>query len=219
MSSLLKIVKNYEQIKRDVDAAWLQLGVDFIKADCELQTKFMARRELSFHDHVKLLGYLVGELYNQEGDIVEIGVWKGKSLALMERLSDKNCQIIGIDPCEIQGQQDELNYFKSKIYSRCHVIVNYSHTAMPILLGMTRKIKLFHIDGGHMAINVWLDFMLYNPFVISGGFIVFDDYNDYQHSPEVKVAVDEMQAMGLFSNFDVIGVVDEFKNSFLLKKH
>ena len=60
--------------------------------------------------------------------------------------------------------------------------------------------------------------MIYNPFVISGGYIVFDDYNDYKHSPEVRPTIDEMLALGLFANYEVIGATVEFPNSFLLKK-
>ena len=45
----------------------------------------MERTELSFHPYVKLLGYLCLEIDRLPGDIVEIGVWKGKSLAFVRR--------------------------------------------------------------------------------------------------------------------------------------
>ena len=218
MQQISKFISNFAEQKEEVDSTWDQLGLDFIAADNELLTKFMPRRELSFHDQVKLLGYLSKNLSTLDGDIVEIGVWKGKSLALMERLMGQECQVIGIDPCELPGQKEELAYFRSKIFPNCTVVVNYSHLAMPNVLGLTKKIKLFHIDGGHQAINVWLDFLIYNPFVISGGYIVFDDYNDYKHSPEVRPTIDEMLALGLFANYEVIGATVEFPNSFLLKK-
>ena len=64
---------------------WNKLGEDFVNIYNKLSVKFMERSELSFHDQVKLLGFLANILKDKKGDIVEIGVWKGKSLALMDR--------------------------------------------------------------------------------------------------------------------------------------
>lgn len=211
-------ILDFKNAKATIEKVWVELSEDYIKFDNLLNPKFMERRELSFHDHIKLLGYLSHELVNIDGDILEIGVWKGKSLALMQKLSRNNAQIIGIDPCEIKGQREELNYFYSNIFPSCRLIINYSHMAVPELLAMTKKIKLLHIDGGHLRMHVWLDFIIYSQFVTTGGFIVFDDYNDFKHSPEVKPAVDEMNQLGLFSNYEVIGKLGEYSNSFVLKK-
>jgi hypothetical protein len=38
------------------------------------------------------------------------------------------------------------------------------------------------------------------------------------YSPGVKIAVDEMNARGLFAGFEVIGPVRDFENSFLLRR-
>lgn len=217
MEILTEIINN-SFLKNEVNLVWEKLGQDFILADNELLSKFMDRRELSFHDQVKLLGFLSKSISHLDGNIVEIGVWKGKSLAFIERMVEKNCKIIGIDPCEIPGQRDELYYFKNKLFPKCDLIINYSHVAMENLLKMTKKIKLLHIDGGHQAINVWLDFLIYNQFLTPGGYIVFDDYSDLQFSPEVKQAVDTINSMGLFEKFDVIGTLKEFPNSFVLRK-
>ncbi len=70
-----------------------------------------------------------------------------------------------------------------------------------------------HIDGGHTRRHVLLDFLLYSPSVVPGGFIVFDDYNDFQHSPEVGPAVDLLRATGFFQGFNVLGSVHGFENS------
>jgi SAM-dependent methyltransferase len=219
MNYLTSFLKDFDESKNLVDQVWDKLTVDFLRVDNEIPIKFMERREISFHDQIKLLGILSKSLTSKEGDIVEIGVWKGKSLALMERMSGGGCKLIGIDPCELKGQKEELNYFFSKLFGRCNLIINYSHLAMPDLLRITKKIKLLHIDGGHQAINVWLDFLLYNSFVISGGFVIFDDYNDFQHSPEVKIAVDELNYLGVFSSYEIIGATNEFPSSFILRKY
>jgi hypothetical protein len=53
---------------------------------------------------------------------------------------------------------------------------------------------------------------------VPGGYIVFDDYDDHQFSPEVLPAVDMLIYYGFTSGFEVIGQVEGFQNSFVLKK-
>lgn len=218
MVRLNQIINIDERELNSIENIWNEINSKFDTAENLLVDKKMARRELSFHDHIKLLAFLTSSINHIDGDIVEIGVWKGKSLALIRQCSSSNCRIVGIDPCELDGQKEELNYFRSNIFPTCELILNYSHLAIPDLLKITNSIKLLHIDGGHLRMHVWLDFLIYSKFIIPGGYIVFDDYNDLQYSPEVKIAVDEMQSLGVFSDFDIIGVIEEYQNSFILKK-
>ena len=104
-SSIINLVDIFE-----VDRVWLLITNEFETYSKVRNRPRMDREELSFHSDVKLLGHLCLQLEGVPGAIVEIGVWKGKSLAFMERLS-KDTKIIGIDPCEIEGQTEELNFF------------------------------------------------------------------------------------------------------------
>jgi cephalosporin hydroxylase len=54
------------------------------------------------------------------------------------------------------------------------------------------RIHILFIDGDHSREGVIADFYTYKELVASNGFIVFDDYQDAVHSPEVKIAVDEI---------------------------
>ena len=56
----------------------------------------MPREELSSHDHVRLLGHLALLVEGLPGDVVEIGVWKGKSLVLRLEVCHRERRIIGI---------------------------------------------------------------------------------------------------------------------------
>ena len=59
---------------------------------------------------------------------------------------------------------------------------------------MNLAIDLLFIDGDHSYKMVITDFLNFSPFVNKGGFIVFDDYHDFQFSPQVKPAVDALAA-------------------------
>ena len=201
-----------------VNSTWESLTSSYQKVYDEMSPKYMARTELSFHDQVKLLGYLCIETYHLPGDVLEIGVWKGKSLALLERLSPRNTKIIGVDPCEIEGQRQELREFIIKLIPNAIVLVNYSERAVKDVTSNSQAFKILHIDGGHLEHHVWTDFLLYSKFMVKGGYVIFDDYNDEKHSPEVKIAVDDMFRKGLFNGFNVIGVIKGFESSFVLQK-
>jgi hypothetical protein len=200
-----------------VDSAWLEISNQFEFFASDTNRPKMQRPELSFHSEVKLLGHLALFLDNLQGDTLEIGVWKGKSLALLSLLT-KNGKVIGIDPLEFDQQKEELNYFHQRIFKEALIIEAYSEIAVRDVLQVTGSLKLLHIDGGHEFRNVILDFLLYSPLVLPGGFIVFDDYGDDQFSPQVRPSVHMLIDFGLASNFEIIGQVKQFQNSFIMKK-
>lgn len=212
-----KIMLVTQERKKICDDVWTDLTAEFDKAKAANPKPQMPRENISFHEDVKLLGYLCQETCNITGDILEIGVWKGKSLALMQRLSSPNTRVIGVDPCELPGQVQDLQYFHAQLFNTAKIVIEYSEKAVPHVTSISKKFKLIHIDGGHNYNNVWLDFLLYERFLVDGGYIVFDDYNDTQYSPEVGVAVNDLHRKGFFDRYIVIGSIPEFKNSFVIK--
>lgn len=207
------------QVKKGVDDIWEMIGGTFEKTRKELPPqRAMARRELSFHDHVKLLGYLCLLIGEAAGDLVEIGVWKGKSLCFMSQMCGRKRRVFGIDPMELDRQADELGFYHGKLFPEATLIRGYSELAAERFQAHAPQAALLHIDGGHAGRNVLLDFLLYAPCVVSGGFVVFDDYGDHDYSPEVGPAVDLLRAGGYFRDFRVIGSVSGFENSYLLQR-
>ena len=110
-----------------------------------------------------------------------------------------------------------MKHFINTIIPEATVLVDYSERAVRQVAAISKAYKIIHIDGGHAAHHVWADFLLYSGLLAKGGYLVFDDYDDFDHSPEVKIAVDELYRLGMFTNFEVLGPIDGFLNSFVLK--
>ena len=202
-----------------VDANWVQLDRDFHSVQSQIpDAQRMSRSEISFHQDTKLLGYLTLLSVHLPGDIIEIGVWKGKSLAFMNRIKQNTRKVIGIDPLELYNQASELSFYMNSLYSDGIVIQSYSELAVESFLKISNQLSVLHIDGGHAARHVLIDFLLYEKYVVSGGVILFDDYRDFEHSPEVGPAVDLLRVGGLFKNYNILGNVPGFESSYLLQK-
>lgn len=207
------------ELTNSIGQIWEFIGQHFEQAQANLPPELaMARRELSFHDQVRLLGYLSLLIAELPGDVVEIGVWKGKSLMLMNEVCNHQRRVIGIDPFELPNQFEEFSYYKDLMLADALVIRGFSELSAERFYNLAPSVALLHIDGGHTRRNVVLDFLLYAPSVVSGGFIVLDDYRDVEHSPEVGPTVDLLRATGFFEGFNVLGSVHGFENSYVLQR-
>ncbi|SDF48776.1 class I SAM-dependent methyltransferase [Klenkia brasiliensis] len=202
----------------DVQRVWERLGEQFEQARADLpRESAMQRREVSFHDHVRLLGYLCALLGDAPGDLVEIGVWKGKSLALMNEVG-RHRRVIGIDPFVLPKQFEEFSHYQRRLLPDAEIIHGFSELSAEHFYALEPRVALLHIDGGHTKRNVLLDYLIYAPAVVPGGFVVFDDYADWEYSPEVGPAVDLLRAGGFFDDFHVVGCAHGFENSYVLQR-
>lgn len=136
----------------------------------------------------------------------------------MRGLSQPPAKVIGIDPCVLEGQRSEIEYFQQAIFPASFLVAGYSQNVVEKVLQLSKTFKLLHIDGGHASENVWMDFLMYERFVVPGGYIVFDDYTDFEFSPEVGPTVDRMRELGIFNNYDDLGSVPTYENSYVLRK-
>lgn len=207
------------ELRLKIESSWLRIGKKYNYFDSVYGSPKMNRRELSFHDEVKLLAYVGVATDSVPGDFLEIGVWKGKSLALIREFTSPVKKVIGIDPLSLPGQAEDFLYFFDSILAPLgdiKIIDDYSERALSKVLKLTTTLSAIHIDGGHGINNVLTDFILYQGFLSIGGVIVFDDYRDSVHSPEVKPAVDFIVAHLLQDRYSVVGTLEEFPNPFVI---
>jgi len=146
----------------------------------------------TFHHHYYVL-YDMAMSFPKERFInyVEIGCYAGGSCCLL--LQRPNTRVITVDlgfPIPEEVVQENVNKL-NKLSNPFHYIKRNSQAqeTVNILKKITDSIDILFIDGDHSYQGVINDFTLYKELVKTGGYIVFDDYNDFQHSPQVKEAV------------------------------
>ncbi|WP_307441004.1 MULTISPECIES: class I SAM-dependent methyltransferase [unclassified Paenibacillus] len=131
-----------------------------------------------------------------DGEIVEIGSFKGKSTVALglgsKWLSERKRTIFAIDPFISNGYYtDYFNEFQNNILNfrlanYVSPIKNFSHDAIQ---DCPETLSVLFVDGDHSYLGVKRDIELYVPRVVSGGFIAFHDYTVY---PDLRRAVDEL---------------------------
>jgi predicted O-methyltransferase YrrM len=181
----------------------------------------------TFHHHYYVL-LDVANTFDGEINYLEIGCYAGGSASLL--LSRENTNVFSIDlgiPINYKEVMKNITKTNTK-NNKYHYILGDSQTkeTKNNLLKLIDSVDILFIDGDHSYNGVTKDFKFYSPLVKSGGYIIFDDYNDHQYSPEVKVAVDDL-IKGL-DTYEVIGCLDnEFGarpsslkegNCFIIKK-
>lgn len=172
----------------------------------------------TFHHHFHIIWPLLeavgGTTY------LEIGCFAGASLITAWQCKTLQ-RAFAIDTFAVLPEQMRLvqknlqDFATNNAHARTKLISGSSHDlkivtqvyrAMledPAFLG----IDLLFIDGDHSRKGVLQDYGYFEPLVRPGGLILFDDYADAKHSPQVRVAVDDI-VKGFatqHNNFKVIG--------------
>ncbi len=150
-----------------------------------------------------------------QGALVEIGSWKGKSTILLatgSRASGRE-KIYAIDHHKGGPDQDQLGYegvnteaeFRQNIKAagiEDHVIPMVMKSDEAVR-GWEKPIRLLWIDGDHHYEAVKNDFLLWEPYVVTGGVIAFHDTYAWEGPRRV---VEEYILPS--DQFSIIGFVD-----------
>ena len=170
-----------------------------------------------FHEWTHILYGIRTILGAENKTYMEIGSYIGSSASLISR-NPLVSNIICIDPCNLppshyggsKNQEETLlnNIKNNNIYNyNIRLYKKYSNdiTLLKHFKDTNTKVDILFIDGAHDYKSVISDWKNYNDFVNSGGYIIFDDYNDHKYSPEVKPAVDEIMKNIDTSKYEIIG--------------
>lgn len=168
-------------------------------------------KDQTFHHHYYILLDLVKSFHHSKRvNYLEIGAYAGGSACLVAQRPKTN--VISIDlgkPIPSQVAKDNVESLKAKdvFYNYIQGDSQSESTFIEIHEHITHVDVLF-IDGDHSGIGMTKDFNLYKDLVSSGGYIVFDDYNDEKHSPQVKGAVDTIVSNLDKDKYEIIGTLE-----------
>lgn len=123
------------------------------------------------------------------GTILEIGSWKGKSTYCLARGLQQG-KVFAIDPFDAAGEPGSHELYLARrgsstlreqfeqrmntlgVLDKIVVLQGYSTQ----YVGHVPRIDLLFIDGDHSIHGTGFDYLNYEPFLASGGYIAFHDY-------------------------------------------
>ena len=167
--------------------------------------------------HYHILYDLRTLLGNTKKIYTEIGSYCGGSACLMLQ-HNYETELKLIDPLHVLPNQFEilnknlLKFNKNNYKCTIHKTFSTDTNFIDYLYSINFKTDILFIDGDHSKNCVIFDFNNYNDFVNVGGYIIFDDYEDYVYSPEVKNGVNEIVLNIDKTKFNIIGTFKKIKN-------
>jgi predicted O-methyltransferase YrrM len=173
----------------------------------------------TFHHHYHILYTLCSLIKKETVVYTEIGTFNGGSLCLMLQHPSK-ISCVSIDPFHLNRTnvmivEENIKKFNINNYE-VELTKKFSTDSSLINNLKVRNFQtdILFIDGDHSYKSVIHDFTIFSDFVSEGGFIVFDDYHDSIHSPQVRSAVDDIVTKIKENNlpYEIIGSPLNFDN-------
>jgi predicted O-methyltransferase YrrM len=163
----------------------------------------------TFHHHYHIL-YDIANTFNSEYNInyLEIGCYAGGSACLLLQRPNTNVTSIDlghpISPEIVLKNVNLLNVHKNN-----YEYIQGNSTDLNIfnkVKTIYKEIDILFIDGDHSYNGVKNDFEFYSKLVKDGGYIIFDDYNDHEYSPDVKKYVNDL-VENINDEYEIIGTI------------
>ena len=129
---------------------------------------------------------------NIKGNIVEIGVYKGKSFSFLSHLTKENETLFGYDAFP-EDYYESTKLALEKYGARVKFELIKADTSELNDDDIDAKIhgkatRILHIDAGHEYHEVLHSLLSFSPYVVDAGIIVMDDYQDPEF-PGIEAAV------------------------------
>jgi predicted O-methyltransferase YrrM len=187
----------------------------------------------TFHNHYHIIYDLCTFLNKPDIIYMEIGAFAGGSASLMS--THKNViRVISIDigyPISKEIPINNVNKFKHENCTYEYIESDSTkQETKELVVSKIKNVDILFIDGDHEYNAVVKDFENYKDLVVKNGFIIFDDYLDSIHSPDVFKAVndivntlnkDEYEIIGSLS-YDLLGKTNSpqflSSNEFIIRK-
>ena len=141
---------------------------------------FLTDREVRFL-------FLLGACPTAEGEVLEIGSFKGKSTIVLTKavLYSGFNKIIAVDPLtspsitdpDLKGVASAFNDFRKNL-KKAGILNNvefYQMFSHELEKGWNRKIRLLWIDGDHTCAGAKKDFEMFSKFLSDGAIVAFHD--------------------------------------------
>jgi cephalosporin hydroxylase len=162
----------------------------------------------TFHLHTHILYDIRTHLGEGLKNYLEIGSYAGGSMSLVSsHIYPTKCITVDLgSPINKTVVESNVLKFKNP-NSEFKYIQGNSQDVNTInqVKNECDKFDFLFIDGNHSTLGVLLDFQNYSPLVKKGGYICFDDYLDYEFSPEVKGSVDSIVEKLNKTEYNIIG--------------
>jgi predicted O-methyltransferase YrrM len=187
----------------------------------------------SFHNHYHILYDIANYIGENNLTYMEIGTFAGGSASLMS-LNENISKIISVDlgyPIEETTPIKNVNLFKHQNCTYEYIKGNSRKIeTINLVKEKVKDVDILFIDGDHSFQGVVDDFENYKFLVKNGGYIVFDDYMDEIHSPQVFSAVNQIVSDLNPKEYEIIGSINydliketnrpnlKSSNEFIIKK-
>lgn len=164
----------------------------------------------TFHHHYYIL-FDIANTFSGPIKYLEIGCYAGGSSCLM--LQRPNTEVHSIDLGKPISKQTVLDNVKKLNYLGNKYFYHEGNSRSDVIKSEVSGIEyeMLFIDGDHSYNGVKLDFNAYSKLVKSGGYIIFDDYNDAKYSPDVNRSVNDIVSGLDKREYEIIGT---FENKF-----
>jgi len=185
-----------------------KITTDSIIKSNEIISKMIGK---SFHNHYHIIYDICSSFDSDNIIYLEIGTFAGGSASLISS-HPKVKKVISIDlgyPIDKSIPISNVTNFKNINCDYFYIEGDSTSTeVIEKLKNIISKVDILFIDGNHKYDWVLKDFNNYKNFVNKNGYIIFDDYQDYNHSPEVKIAVDDLVKELNNENYKIIGSLE-----------
>lgn len=166
-----KFIKSYGNKKKGKDNEIHMYNAEIYKLNLPNFDCLISDKNTGMAGHLLFLYNLTKETHSKQ--VIEIGLGgANSSLAFLLALKENNGKLISIDCKPTKAAIDRIEKYNFK--DNWELLEGFSQEIVKDISD-SLKVDILFIDGKHSYNQCKLDYMLYEPFVIRGGFILFHD--------------------------------------------